>query len=105
MTDHLKDHWPDHWPVEPLSVAAKARIIARATAGPQLPSWPKAIAAALERALSEWRYGMPYKLAGAAACIALGLGLGLNMEPPHDHDVAGLAFMNASAGSVGEAAE
>ncbi len=99
MTD-LKDIWP----VEPLSEAAKARIIARASAAPQLLPWPQTITSALERALSEWRYAMPYKLAAAAACVALGLGIGLSVEP-RDRDVAGLAFMSSTAPSGGELSE
>ena len=99
MTD-LKDLWP----VEPLSEAAKARIIARASAVPQLLPWPQAIISALERALSEWRYAMPYKLAAAAACVALGLGIGLNLSQG-DHDVTGLGFMSSTAMPVGETSE
>ncbi len=95
MTD-LKDLWP----VVPLSEAAKTRMIKRALAAPQLLPWPLAAAAALERALSDWRYAMPYKLAAACACVALGLGIGFNLEP-RDHDVAGLAFMS-SAGELPE---
>jgi len=92
------------WPVAPLSAAAKARMIARATAAPQVLPWPQTAAVAVERALSDWRYGLAYKLAGAAACIALGLGIGLNLAPP-EHDVAGLAFMNSAAASSMEMAE
>ncbi len=99
MTD-LKDQWP----VEPLSAAAKARMIARATAQPQLLPWPQAMATAVERALSEWRYAMPYKLAAAAACIALGLGIGLNLSQG-DHDVTGLGFMSQAATPGGEISE
>ena len=99
MTD-LKDHWP----IEPLSEAAKARMIARATAAPQLLPWPRAAALALERALSEWRYAMPYKLAAAAACVALGLGIGLNVTQG-DHDVTGLGFMSSAAMPGGEISE
>jgi len=96
MTD-LKDQWP----VAPLSDAAKARMIAHAVAAPQLRPWPQAATAALERALSEWRYGLAYKLAAAAACIALGLGIGLNLEP-REHDVLGLAFMSSLTAQSGE---
>ena len=99
MTD-LKDLWP----VEPLSEAAKARIIARAATAPQLLPWPRAAAQALERALSEWRYAMPYKLAAAAACVALGLGIGLNLSQG-DHDVTGLGFMSSTAMPGGETSE
>ncbi len=99
MTD-LKDQWP----VDPLSATVKARMIARATAMPQLPPWPQAIASAMERALSEWRYAMPYKLAAAAACVALGLGIGLNLSQG-DHDVTGLGFMSQTAMPGGEISE
>ena len=99
MTD-LKELWP----VEPLSEAAKARLIKRATAAPQIPPWPQTIGVAIERALSEWRYGLAYKLAGATACVALGLGMGFNIEP-RDHDVAGMAFMNSTIASAGEVSE
>lgn len=98
MTD-LKDFWP----VAPLSEAAKARMIAHAAAAPQLLPWPQAAAATLVRALSEWRYGLAYKLAAAAACIALGLGIGLNFEP-REHDVLGLAFMSSLTTQNGEIA-
>jgi len=94
----------DLWPVAPLSDAAIARMIKRATAAPQLLPWPRAVAAAAERALSDWRYGLAYKLAAAAACIALGLFMGLNLAPA-DHDVANLAFMNSATASSMEMAE
>lgn len=109
MTD-LKDDWPrgllrrDLWKVAPLSDAARARLIARAAGEPQLLPWPQAAAAGLERALSEWRYGLAYKLAAACACVALGLGIGLHVER-HDHDVTGLAFLNANTVSAGELSE
>ncbi len=99
MTD-LKDLWL----VAPLSEAAKTRMIERALAAPQLLPWPLAAAAALERALSEWRYGLAYKLAGAAACVALGLGIGFTLAP-NDHDVAGMAFMTAALTPAGEVSE
>jgi len=99
MTD-LKDLWP----VAPLSEAAKTRMIERALAAPQLLPWPLAAAAALERALSEWRYAMPYKLAAAVACVVLGLGIGLNLSQG-DHDVTGLGFMSSTAMPVGETSE
>ncbi len=92
MTDPLKTQWP----VPPLSAAAQARMVARAVAQPQLLPWPQAMLWPLEQALSDWRYGLAYKLAAAAACLALGFGLGLNAERPQ-HDVAGLAFMGTSS--------
>ena len=95
----------DLWPVEPLTAATRARMIAQASAGPQLLPWPRAFATAVERALSEWRYALPYKLAAGCACIALGLGIGLTIEPPHERDVAGLAFMASTAGANGEVTE
>ncbi len=76
-------------------------MIRQAMAQPQLLPWPQAAAAALERALSDWRYGLAYKLAAAAACVALGLGIGLSVEP-RDHDAADLAFMGAPAMEVSE---
>jgi len=94
----------DLWPVEPLSGPARQRMIARAAAAPQVRPWPQAVAMAAERALREWRYGLAYKLAGAMACVALGLGIGFNLEP-HDHDVAGLAFMTSAAASSAELPE
>jgi len=109
MSD-LKDLWPkdvrpkDVWPVEPLSESAKRRLIGEAIRGPQLQPWPQAIAEAVERALSEWRYGLAYKLAGATACITLGLGIGFNLEP-HDHDIAGLALMTSTNASSAEMPE
>jgi hypothetical protein len=54
--------------------------------------------------LSEWRYGLAYKLAAAAACVALGLGIGLNFEP-REHDVLGLAFMSSMTAQGGEVSE
>ena len=94
----------DLWPIAPLSETAKARMIARATAQPQLRPWPQTLGLAVERALSEWRYGLAYKLAGAAACVALGLGLGFSLAPG-EHDVAGVAFMNSTVAPVGEVSE
>lgn len=94
----------DQWPIQPLSEAAKARLIKRATAGPQLKPWPQMIGLAVERALSEWRYGLAYKLAGAAACVALGLGIGFNLVP-NEHDVAGTAFMTSTLPSSAEVPE
>ncbi len=94
----------DLWPVEPLSAAKKARMIARATNTPQLLPWPQTVAAVVERALSDWRYAMPYKLAAAAACITLGLGIGLNLAPA-EHDVARLAFTGGVATSPAEMSE
>ena len=99
MTD-LKDQWP----VEPLSAATTTRMIARATAAPQLLPWPQTMATAVERALSDWRYAMPYKLAAAAACVVLGLGIGLNLSQG-DHDVTGLGFMSSTAMPGGETSE
>ena len=99
MTD-LKDLWP----VSPLTEAAKARLIARAVAAPQLLPWPQAARTIVERALSEWRYGLAYKLAAAVACVALGLGIGLNFEP-REHDVLGLAFMSSVTAQGGEISE
>ena len=90
MTD-LKDIWP----VEPLSEAAKTRLIAQAIARPQVLPWPQTIVTAIERALSDWRYGLAYKMACAAACVVTGLGIGLSVEP-RDHDVTGMAFMSSS---------
>jgi hypothetical protein len=92
------------WPIEPLSEATRKRLIAQATRAPQLTPWPRAIADAIERALSEWRYGLAYKLAGAMACVALGLGIGFNLEA-HDHDVAGLAFMSSTTAASAEMPE
>ena len=89
------------WPIEPLSDATTARMINRALAAPQLLPWPQALGAAVERALSDWRYAMPYKLAAAAACVALGLGIGLNVQP-HDVDAAGVAFSSTVGGEVSE---
>lgn len=95
MTDQLKDKWP----IVPLSAAVRARVVARAVAEPQLQPWPQTVLWATEQALSDWRYGLTYKLAAAAACVALGFGLGITAERPQ-HDVAGLAFMGTSAAAV-----
>jgi hypothetical protein len=89
----------DQWPIEPLSEAAKTRLIRRAMASTQLLPWPQAVLAAVERGLSEWRYGMPYKVAAAITCVVLGLGIGLSVEP-RDHDITGLAFMTATTSSM-----
>lgn len=94
----------DLWPVEPLSEATKARMIKRAAAGPQLKPWPQMIALAVEQALSDWRYGLAYKLAGACACVALGLGIGFNITP-NEHDLAGTAFMTSTMPSATEVPE
>ncbi len=94
----------DLWPIEPLPEATRKRLISEATRAPQLTPWPQAIVEAFERALSEWRYGLTYKLAGAMACVALGLSIGFSIEP-RDHDVAGLAFMTSTTASTAEMPE
>ena len=91
MTDPFKDQWP----IAPLSAAAQTRMIAYAVAQPQLLPWPQSLLWPLEQALSDWRYGLGYKLAAAAACLVLGFGLGVNAERPQ-HDVTGLAFMGTA---------
>ncbi len=94
----------DLWPIAPLSETAMTRMLKQATAAAQLRPWPQTIGLAIERALSEWRYGLAYKLAGAAACVALGLGIGFNLAS-NEHDLAGTAFMTSMAPSTTEVPE
>ena len=50
----------------------------------------------LTRGLSNWRYGLGYKLAAGMACVLLGFGLGdASVQPPVS--VAGIALMADAA--------
>jgi hypothetical protein len=92
MTD-----WKELWPVEPLPEATLKRMVARAVAHPQLLPWPQVVAQTVERALSDWRYGLGYKMMAAAACLLLGLGIGLSERT--STDVTGLAFAHSGVES------
>ena len=81
------------WQVSPPSNTAQERMIDLAMTQQQRRPWTYQI----EQALTDWRYGLTYKIAAAAACLVLGLGAGLISSPPAS-DVAGLALMS-DAGS------
>jgi len=64
------------------------RLIAQALSGPRQKPW--------QRALTEWRYALGYKLAAAGACAALGLGIGIAAAEPLD--IAAMALMAGIGG-------
>ena len=70
------------WTVSPPDDAARDRMIAMALQKPQKTPWQQAMAREIERSLTDWRYGLAYKAAAAAACLLLGLGAGLAAAPP-----------------------
>ena len=77
--------------------AARDRMIGMALQ-PRRTPWHRRIIAEFERSLSDWRYGMGYKSAALAACLALGLGVGLMLDEPVD--VPGVALVTSvGAGS------
>jgi len=55
-------------PPPPLPEGLAARILAEATRRPQHQPWPRK----LHRALQEWHYAWPLKLASLALCLVLG---------------------------------
>jgi hypothetical protein len=80
------------WIVPALDDAHSDRMIAHALGQPQQRPW--------QRALTEWRYAIGYKLAALAGCAALGLGLGLGigMAAGETLDIAGVALMTSVGG-------
>lgn len=70
---------------------ASGRLIAAALSSPQRRPVASILGAELVRALSDWRYALPYKAAAAAACLVLGVGAGLLADEPVD--VAGVALL------------
>ncbi|HVO47886.1 MAG TPA: hypothetical protein VMT29_16300 [Steroidobacteraceae bacterium] len=83
------------WRAVPPPVDLAARIAQRATALPQRKPWGTRILAAAERALTEWRYGLVYKLATLALCAAFGFAAGTYRA--ESVDIVALAF-GAGAG-------
>jgi hypothetical protein len=64
------------WQVPVIAADAAERILSTVTAQPQARSWQQKMRDELTRGLSNWRYGLGYKLAAGAACLLLGFGLG-----------------------------
>lgn len=60
-----------------------ARIVREATAQPQRQPWYRRV----QRALDQWRYGWPLKVASLALCGALGLMAGQWSSPAGDQDL------------------
>lgn len=90
--DDLKAHLRQ-WQVVPLAGDVSDRLIAAALSHPQIVPWPQRLGRELEQTLTDWKYGMGYKLAAAAACLVLGLGLGIGLEQP-TVSIAGIALMS-----------
>lgn len=80
-TDDLR-HRLGAWTVAPPGEAAKARMIAAAMSGRQEWPWRRFVAREVEYCLTDWRYGLAYKAAAAAACLLLGLGASFIAAPP-----------------------
>lgn len=68
-------------PQPPADLAA--RIVQHATALPQRQSW----ALRLQKALEQWRYGWPVKVASLALCGVLGVLAGHWTAPTADTDI------------------
>ena len=84
------------WQVPGMDPAAAARILSTATSQPQARPWSERLMDELTRGLSNWRYGLGYKLAAGMACVLLGFGLGdASVQPPVS--VAGIALMADAA--------
>jgi len=84
------------WQVPGMDPAAADRMLRGAMAHPQTRPWAEALMNQLTRGLSDWRYGLGYKLAAGMACLLLGFGLG---SAPSDApvNVAGVALMADAA--------
>lgn len=77
------------WTIAPLDNAVRDRLLAMALQTPQARPFWRGLGAEIEHALSDWRYGLGYKLAAGAACLVLGMGIGWNSaEPMNVADVA-----------------
>ncbi|MEN0108311.1 MAG: hypothetical protein AAGC84_18075 [Pseudomonas sp.] len=60
-----------------------ARIVQHATAQPQHQPWYRRV----QRALEQWRYGWPVKVASLALCGVLGVMAGQWSQPAGDADI------------------
>jgi hypothetical protein len=84
------------WQVPGMDPDTAGRLMAAAMAQPQRRPWPTVLKDELTRGLSNWRYGLGYKLAAGAACLLLGFGLG-DAPAQTPVNVAGVALMADAA--------
>ena len=84
------------WQVPGMDAATADRLLSGVTAQSQARPWTETLTNELTRGLSDWRYGLGYKLAAGVACLLLGFGLG---GAPSDTpvNVAGVALMADAA--------
>lgn len=80
------------WQVATLDGETADRLIGAAMARPQTRSWLHRLAHEIELSLTQWSYGIGYKLAAAAGCLMLGAGLGGDLDQPAA-SIAGIALM------------
>jgi hypothetical protein len=76
MNDELKDKLKC-WRLEPLLPDLSAQIVARAVQHKQITPWVTRLSRTVETALSDWSYGLSYKMASVILISATGLTLGI----------------------------
>lgn len=79
------------WTVAAPDDATRDRVIALAMRRPQVTQWRRRLAREIEHGLTDWRYGLAYKVVAAAACLMIGIGASLAIAPPVS--VANVAFI------------
>ncbi|MBP2160867.1 MULTISPECIES: hypothetical protein [Asticcacaulis] len=84
------------WQVPGMAPAAADRMLSGALTLPQVRPWPERLMDELTRGLSDWRYGLGYKLAAGMACLLLGFGMG-GVPTDAPVNVAGVALMADAA--------
>ncbi len=91
------------WRIEPTDSYAVAQITACAVRLPQRQPFVTIVQNTVIAALSDWKFGMTYKLAGFAICAIIGFGVGLqqNYQPNEaTFDITTIAFGQAE--NIGE---
>lgn len=84
------------WQVEPTDSYAVSQIVLQATKLQQKEPVFTKIQNALVNALSDWQFGLTYKLASFAVCAVIGFGIGVKQIPEDNNvpsaDIAAIAF-------------
>jgi hypothetical protein len=79
------------WSVPGPRAGLSDRIVAGVMARPSMAT---VVRLEVRRSLTEWRYGLGYKVAALAACLLIGVGvsMGLHTEKPQQPDLDEVAF-------------